>query len=527
MPEAEAVASWYARVYRPLVEVFHRTGPLAHFPGRTETDLYVWISEPLYYLRELHGPEVGLEGAVEDFVRRFGVQEARRGSPVGGVILVTDQVPLPRGLTPPGNGSRTGTDGQVQTTQGGPPMNRLWIGVVCAAALAVPALAQLSGSWEASLTILPSPVTLERSVLTLSYPVAQGWKITSTSTFGTLGLTEQEFGIAGQFGPLTITGGLNFNPQTPSTVIVTYPPGCSPQTESVVLAAPAYKSAWFLITLNLFGVEFGLKLNHWAYPYTKDPTDPKATERYLWPCCPPQTQTYTLLALIMHTRPVTFTARFSDCGAGISFQDVTLTFSGPSFCCGITHHIEVYFTKLGFQYVTFTLDLPICCGIFLESSIRYTVDSKRFSIKPKWLGGGQVCFEIYGDVLWDDTALTINGLAIYGHRFRCEFTACSYIEFLTALDVDKVEEILKDEDLFQGNEFEYLKLGFCGPGCCGGLYTVDISFYFQPEGSLFGFTRFGARFGAPLLANFTLYLSTGISAIGGPTTFSVGWVFRF
>lgn len=405
-------------------------------------------------------------------------------------------------------------------------MNRLGIALVCAAALALPTLGQLSGSWEASLRILPAPIELETCVLTLAYTLAEGWQLTSTSTFGNLGLTAQAFGINGLFGPLSMTGGIEFNPQDTSTVTVTYPVGCTPQTESVTLTAPAYKSAWFLTKLNLFGVDVGFKINHWAYPYSKDPTDPKDVEDFTWPCCPPQTLSYTLLSMIVAAPPVTLTARFSDCCTGLSFADVTLKISGASFCCGITHHVTVYFTKLGFGYLEFTLDLPLCCGIFLESSIRYTVDSKQFSMKPKWLGG-QACFEVYGDVLWDDVMWTITGLAIYGYKLRCDFSSCSYAEFLTALNVTKVEEILDNPDLFQGNEFEYLKLGFCGPGCCGGLYTVDISLYFQPSGSLFGFTRFGAKFGAPLLSNFTLYLSIGISAIGDPTTLSVGWVFRF
>ncbi len=407
-------------------------------------------------------------------------------------------------------------------------MNRLGIALVCVAVLAVPALAQMSGSWEASLLILPSPpgVTLETCVLTLAYGVAEGWQISSTSTFGTLGLTAQAFGIVGAFGPLSMTGGIEFNPQDTSTVTVTYPVGCS-STEDVTLAAPAYKSAWFLTKLNLFGVEVGVKLNHWAYPYTQDPTDPKSVEGYRWPCCPPQTQTYTLLSLIVSSTPTTLVARFSDCCTGLSFQDVTLTLSGASLCCGITHDIEVYFTKLGFVHLKFTIDLPLCCGIFLESSITYTVDSKSLSIKPKWLGGGEVCFELYGDVLWDDVMMAIEGLAIYGYKLRCDFSPCSFVEFLTAFDVDKVEAIVGDDDLFRGDEFEYVKLGFCGPGCCGGMYTASIALYFQPSGSLLGFSRFGARFGAPLLANFTLYLSFGISAVGDPTTLSVGWVFRF
>lgn len=408
-------------------------------------------------------------------------------------------------------------------------MKRLGIALVCTLAMTLPSTAQLSGSWEASLLILPSPpgVTLETCVLTLAYTVAEGWQITSTSTFGTLGLTAQAFGILGTFGPLSMTGGIEFNPQDTSTVTVTYPPGCTPPTEPVILTAPAYKSAWFLTKLSFLGVEIGVKLNHWAYPYTKDPADLKSIEDYRWPCCPPQTQTYTLLSLIVAAAPTTLVARFADCCTGLSFKDVTLTVSGASLCCGITHDIEVYFTKLGFVHLKFTLDLPLCCGIFLESSITYTVDTKSFSVKPKWFGGGQVCFELYGDVLWDDVMMVIQGLAIYGYKLRCDFSSCSYVELLTALDVDKVEEILGDVDLFLGDEFEYVKLGFCGPGCCGGMYTVDIAFYFQPSGSLFGFSRFSAKLGAPLLANFTVYLSFGVSAIGDPTTLSVGWVFRF
>lgn len=73
VPYEEAVASWYDRVYRPLVDTFRRTGALAHFPGRTEADLYVWVSEHLYYLREMYGPDVDLEQAVRDYTHRFGI----------------------------------------------------------------------------------------------------------------------------------------------------------------------------------------------------------------------------------------------------------------------------------------------------------------------------------------------------------------------------------------------------------------------------------------------------------------------
>ncbi len=67
VPYEEAVTSWYDHVYAPLVAIFRRLDVLKHFPGRTESDLYVWVSEHLYNLRKRYGPHVSLEQAVLDY----------------------------------------------------------------------------------------------------------------------------------------------------------------------------------------------------------------------------------------------------------------------------------------------------------------------------------------------------------------------------------------------------------------------------------------------------------------------------
>ncbi len=41
----EAVASWYDHVYWPTVQGIREQGLLADFPGRTETDAYIWLIE--------------------------------------------------------------------------------------------------------------------------------------------------------------------------------------------------------------------------------------------------------------------------------------------------------------------------------------------------------------------------------------------------------------------------------------------------------------------------------------------------
>lgn len=68
----EAVADWYDAIYLPIVRVIREQGVLRHFPGRTEADLYRWIMEHRWYMREQGGADPGPEGATRDYVALFG-----------------------------------------------------------------------------------------------------------------------------------------------------------------------------------------------------------------------------------------------------------------------------------------------------------------------------------------------------------------------------------------------------------------------------------------------------------------------
>lgn len=70
VPYEEAVASWYDRVYMPLVQIIREHGILREFPGRTEADLYLWIIEHSWYLREAGG-EIPMEQAATHFARVY------------------------------------------------------------------------------------------------------------------------------------------------------------------------------------------------------------------------------------------------------------------------------------------------------------------------------------------------------------------------------------------------------------------------------------------------------------------------
>ena len=68
----EAVAHWYDEVYMPIVQVIREQGVLPHFPGRTEADLYRWIIDHRWYMRERTGADPGPAAATCDYVEQFG-----------------------------------------------------------------------------------------------------------------------------------------------------------------------------------------------------------------------------------------------------------------------------------------------------------------------------------------------------------------------------------------------------------------------------------------------------------------------
>lgn len=73
----EAVASWYDEVYSPLVQVIREQQILKDFPGRSEADLYLWVIEHLWYLREAYQEEVSLADAARHFADSYSQRPLR------------------------------------------------------------------------------------------------------------------------------------------------------------------------------------------------------------------------------------------------------------------------------------------------------------------------------------------------------------------------------------------------------------------------------------------------------------------
>ncbi len=87
IPYEEAVTHWYDTVYLPIAEIIRRLGMLRDFPGRTEADLYLWISQHRQELEQNLGWKILPEKAATDLVANFSSTPERIFSRLGGKVL--------------------------------------------------------------------------------------------------------------------------------------------------------------------------------------------------------------------------------------------------------------------------------------------------------------------------------------------------------------------------------------------------------------------------------------------------------
>jgi hypothetical protein len=74
----EAACDWYENVYLPIVERIRASYILENFPGRTEADLYFWITENHARLQMRYGGQRQLDEAVDDFAQEHRARPYKR-----------------------------------------------------------------------------------------------------------------------------------------------------------------------------------------------------------------------------------------------------------------------------------------------------------------------------------------------------------------------------------------------------------------------------------------------------------------
>lgn len=100
LPFDEAAARWYDEVYLPLVRAIREQGILRYFPGRTETDFFVWLARHRVELENALGQPVSPEVAVARLLPQVRASEQAtkpRPSPLRRLtqLVVPDRAPAP------------------------------------------------------------------------------------------------------------------------------------------------------------------------------------------------------------------------------------------------------------------------------------------------------------------------------------------------------------------------------------------------------------------------------------------------
>jgi hypothetical protein len=74
----EALWSWHENVYKPVIAAIREEGLLSRFPGRTDSDLYMFIVQHWDELKRKYGLDYSIGEAARDYGQRFGTGTMKR-----------------------------------------------------------------------------------------------------------------------------------------------------------------------------------------------------------------------------------------------------------------------------------------------------------------------------------------------------------------------------------------------------------------------------------------------------------------
>jgi nucleotide-binding universal stress UspA family protein len=108
----EAVAHWYDTVYVPVVDAIHAKGLLRDFPGRTEADIYLWVSEHRMDLQQGLAGSISPEAAAQHLAEKESPRASRVAARIGRSLVEAMVPDSLLGATPTGRWreERTGAE---------------------------------------------------------------------------------------------------------------------------------------------------------------------------------------------------------------------------------------------------------------------------------------------------------------------------------------------------------------------------------------------------------------------------------
>lgn len=183
--------------------------------------------------------------------------------------------------------------------------------------------------------------------------------------------------------------------------------------------------------------------------------------------------------------------------AGEGFTGQKFTLSHFDFCCSEEITMTVYFTCVGFDYISFGVeDLLISnlSWLAVDAELKFEMEEKSLALTPKLVLGDIACFDLYAALDNEVDALSIEAIKINGISLECQigpvtvrdvslFAPCDL-----ALTTERygsvvlpIADILAKGMDYYPDYWEMFSIAYAGAGCCEGEYNFLANVYFDEE----------------------------------------------
>jgi hypothetical protein len=207
---------------------------------------------------------------------------------------------------------------------------------------------------------------------------------------------------------------------------------------------------------------------------------------------------------------------------GQGFTGEKVTFRGLPFGCAEID-AGLYFTCAGFEYASFGVEGIEVGGVpwlTFDVDLTFELQTKSLVLAPSLSLGEVFCVEVYAELDWDASTLSLAGTSFYGIEVACElgpvtvrdvavFDLSRYAITTEAYGsvVERLTDAIEDGHDVYPDYWEMLSIAYRGDGCCASDVTFLLNVYFdEASSSLFDWAMTHVEAAVPLGEGFSFTL---------------------
>jgi len=374
----------------------------------------------------------------------------------------------------------------------------------------------LTGKWNTTVTIIPSPVSLSiKSELAVTYSIS-GWAFTSDTILKDTGWKNQKFDVTGTLGAFTLNSDLVFAPST--LQMIQWVTSTELSLAGVDLTAkfvsvPGDVALLFTGKGTAGNVDVSATLKLGSAWYDSDGVGVWYTSDYGYP-------QYWYAG---------------DESCDFDFQSIDITLGFPFCCADVT--AEVYFTCAGFQYADFGvtgIQVPNLPWFSFDANLHFTTQTKTMVLTPVFNFGNDACFNLYisevsnidpdtGSVIAPASPLTFGQFSLDGIDFTCTLGGVTFYD----ISYWGVGSIYDKPGILYGTAYwEAFKLTTSDDACCG-PFSFALTMYFKDGGTqLFDISKVVASMSLQVAQQFkfTTGITMNMDTLPSFTSWTIGFL---